>query len=86
MRNPTYDPIFTSIKQLRLQYSPILAAARDAGDPMPANANGTNFCLAYHINGDCFTDCARKEDHRVHTATEQSTLAAWVRKHFVKKN
>jgi hypothetical protein len=43
-------------------------------ESMPTNKNGTTMCLSYHGKGQCYTDCKRVGDHKVHTTAEQKAL------------
>ena len=57
--------------------------AKEASDPIPKNADGTEFCLSYHVLGFCWPNCARTQDHRPHTPEESTSLKAWCDQHYV---
>ena len=41
--------------------------------------NGTRspMCLSYHLKGECWSGCSRREDHAPHTEAEDLALANW---------
>jgi hypothetical protein len=75
--NNQADAVFTPFRQLNLPIKVVRNKANDANKPVPKNANNTEFCLSYHVLGFCWENCGRKEDHRVHTAPERTTLVSW---------
>ena len=77
--NNQADAVFTPFRQLNLPLAAVRDKAREANKPVPKNANNTEFCLSYHVLGFCWENCGRKEDHRVHQATERTTVLNWCR-------
>ena len=68
---------FATFKNSGLSMRVIREAAIAANKPVPTNNKGTEMCLSYHVLGFCWNNCHRAEDHRAHTASENTKLKAW---------
>ena len=68
---------FATFKNSGLSMRVIREAAIAANKPVPTNNKGTEMCLSCHVLGFCWNNCHRAEDHRAHTASENTKLKAW---------
>ena len=46
---------------------------------VPKNRDGTEMCLAFHLNGECYSHCTQKYDHRMHGAPENKALHEFIK-------
>jgi hypothetical protein len=77
VNNPSYHADFLNFKTLGLPLKQIRDKAIAASKPIPKNTKNTEHCLSFHVNGFCWDNCSRKEDHRVHSAPEHKALVEW---------
>jgi hypothetical protein len=77
INNPAYHTDFATFKTLGLPLKQVRDKAIAANKPIPKNSKGTEHCLSYHVNGFCWDNCSRKEDHRTHTSQERKALVEW---------
>lgn len=42
------------------------------------NEDGTQYCLSYHCKGGCYSNCGRKQDHRLHSANETKQISDYL--------
>jgi hypothetical protein len=75
--NPQVGADYSCFRGENIALAVVRDKAREAGKPVPLNANNTEFCLSYHVLGFCWENCGRKEDHRDHSTTERGTLSNW---------
>lgn len=75
--NASYHVDFTPFKALSLPLKSVRDKAAAANKPVPKNQAGTEYCLSFHVNGFCWDNCSRKEDHRAHKAPEHKALVEW---------
>jgi hypothetical protein len=77
VNNPSYHADFLSFKTLGLPLKQVRDKATSANKPIPKNTKGTEHCLSFHVNGFCWDNCSRKEDHRTHSNHEHKALVDW---------
>jgi hypothetical protein len=77
VNNPSYHADFLNFKTLGLPLKQVRDKAIAASKPIPKNNKNTEHCLSFHVNGFCWDNCSRKEDHRVHSAQEHKALVEW---------
>jgi hypothetical protein len=57
---------------------------KKVGPPPAVQRNGKTvpMCASYHLRGNCFDNCGRKEDHAEHTTAKDDKLYEWCKKAF----
>lgn len=75
--NPSYHTDFAPFKALGLPLKSVRDKASAGNKPVPKNTAGTEHCLSFHVNGFCWDNCSRKDDHRTHKAPEHKALLEW---------
>jgi hypothetical protein len=62
-----------------IQATTIKAAMTKGGTPPTVERNGRAqpVCLSYHLKGECWSGCARADDHGPHTQEEDNALLNW---------
>ena len=80
--NNNYDPAMQSYKDSGVNLATAQDHAKQASDSIPANSQGTEMCLSYHVLGFCWSNCSRVQDHRKHTSAETKQLKEWCDKHY----
>lgn len=61
--NANYQSDYSSFKELGLPVRDVRDKAKAAGKPVPANDQGTEMCLSYHILGFCWNNCGKSGNH-----------------------
>ena len=59
-------------------------AIKKVGPPPTVLRNGKEvpMCASYHLRGVCWSNCARKHDHKAHSEAEDNQLYEWCKKAF----
>lgn len=74
------DRVFNTAALAAIQFNTAadLRGLQRSNPNVPSNDAGTSMCLSYHKRGQCYANCTRKEDHKVHSAGETDRLLAYV--------
>jgi hypothetical protein len=75
VRNTAYNNRFAQFRDMSVTLSNVLTA--NPSNPAPKNANGVTMCVAYHVRGQCYSACRRKDDHRAPTQVDSDKLHRW---------
>jgi hypothetical protein len=55
----------------------------ELGSVAPKDSSGRQICLKYHLEGKCWSNCARKGTHLVLVAADKTTFQSFVDRHVV---
>ena len=77
-KNPGVNQVFAAFAD-KIRAMTLRDAITKGGNPPLVERNGVQspMCLAYHLKGECWSGCSRREDHGPHTESEDQLLANW---------
>ena len=78
-KNPRFDDFKLGISNTKFN-----DAIKKVGPPPTVTRNGkeAQMCASYHLRGVCWSNCARKHDHKPHSEAEDNQLYEWCKKAF----
>ena len=85
LSNDTYrSDLFQEFKDLGIANGKLLRMLQANSIALPTSpiAPATTSCLAWHIKGECNTNCRRNADHAAYTDAQNQELHTWCQAHY----
>jgi hypothetical protein len=84
--NANYHSDFAEFRTLNLTLKKVRERASAKNLPIPQNGQATEMCLSYHVQGFCWDNCSRLQDHKTHTPDEHKRLKEWCKECYRSSN